>query len=157
MCFPTEVSEAVVSSSFPRLSVLRHKIQAVTCLLPDAGYHIICNTGEKYAQNHRFLRTSVTYSRNNTPGVHHTEAVTAGCDVCSHMLTAWTAVPQAVHYWTQPVCPLTKSYFMVCVWRNYSMKSHHPTFVSCLKSVRPEDNSLAVTSHYDNQYSLTKA
>lgn len=79
MCFPTEVSEAVIISSFPDLCVLGHKIQVVTCLLPDVGYHIMCSTGEKYAQNHRFLRTSVTYSRNNIPGVHHAEAVTAGC------------------------------------------------------------------------------
>lgn len=98
MCFPTEVSEAVIISSFPDPCVLGHKIQVVTCLLPDVGYHIMCSTGEKYAQNHRFLRTSATYSRNNIPGVHHAEAVTAGCYVCSHMLTAWTTVPQAVRY-----------------------------------------------------------
>lgn len=46
---------------------------------------------------------------------------------------------------------------MVCFWHNYFLKSHCPTFVSCLKSVRPEDSSLPVTSHYANQYSLTKA
>lgn len=57
MCFPTEVSEAVIISSFPDLCVLGHKTQVATCLLPDVGYHIMCSTREKYAQNHRFLRT----------------------------------------------------------------------------------------------------
>lgn len=48
-CFPMEDSEAVIVSSFPDLCVLGHKIQVVTCLLPDVGYHIMCNTQEKYA------------------------------------------------------------------------------------------------------------
>lgn len=54
VCFPTEISEAVIISSFPDLCVLGHKTQVATCLLPDVGYHIMCNTRENMPRTSDF-------------------------------------------------------------------------------------------------------